>query len=293
MNMEDKINHKIAMSGASGFVGSHLTGAFHAEKYEVLPLGRKDFTLPPEVLAERIDGADIIINLAGAPIIEKWTEAYKKVMYESRVDVTRKLVHACSIANQKPKLFVSTSAVGYYAAEGTHTEEHYVKANDFLGNLAHEWEQEALKAGGLGIRTVIFRFGVVLGKDGGALKKMLLPFKLGMGGTIGNGKQPFSWVHIKDLIRAYQTVIENSAYEGIYNLTAANPTTNKGFTQALGKALCRPTFFPVPKFVLRLKFGEGSQILTKGQNVLPKKLMDSGFTFLFPEIEMAVRDCVS
>ncbi|GJQ59415.1 MAG: epimerase [Candidatus Scalindua sp.] len=211
--MEDKNNHKIAMSGASGFVGSHLTRTFHAENYDVLPLGRKDLTLAPEVLAERMDGTDIIINLAGAPIIEKWTETYKKVMYESRVNVTRKLVHACSLASQKPKLFISTSAIGYYASDGTHTEEQYVKANDFLGSLAHDWEQEALKAGKLGIRTVIFRFGVVLGKDGGALKKMLFPFKLGMGGTIGDGKQPFSWVHIKDLIRAYQTVIENTAYE--------------------------------------------------------------------------------
>lgn len=291
--MEDKTNRTIAMSGASGFVGSNLTRTLHAENSEVLPLGRKDFTLAPEVLAERIEGTDILINLAGAPIIEKWTEAYKKAMYESRVDVTRKLVHACSLASQKPKLLVSTSAIGYYATDGTHTEERYVKANNFLGNLAQDWEQEALKARKFGIRTVIFRFGVVLGKDGGALKKMLLPFKLGIGGTIGDGKQPFSWIHIKDLIRAYQTVIENPAYEGIYNLTAPNPTTNKGLTNALGKALSRPTFFPVPKFVLRLKFGEGSQILTMGQNVIPKKLMDNGFTFLFPDIEMAVSDCVS
>ncbi|KAA3598827.1 MAG: TIGR01777 family protein [Candidatus Scalindua sp. AMX11] len=291
--MEGKINHKIAMSGASGFVGSHLTKAFHSENYEVLPLGRKDFTLAPEVLAERIDGTDILINLAGAPIIEKWTETYKETLYKSRIDVTRKLVYACSLVNQKPKLLISTSAIGYYATEGTHSEENHVKANDFLGNLAGDWEQEALKAGKRGIRTVIFRFGVVLGKDGGALKKMLFPFKLGIGGTIGDGKQPFSWVHIDDLLRAYQAVIENTAYEGIYNLTAFNPTTNKGLTVALGKALCKPTFFRVPKFALRLKLGEGSQILTKGQNVIPKRLMDSGFTFLFPEIETAVSDCVS
>ncbi|MCF6149361.1 MAG: TIGR01777 family protein [Candidatus Kuenenia sp.] len=291
--MEEKAKHIIAMSGASGFVGTHLTRAFHAENYEVLSLGRKDFTLAPEALAERINGADIIINLAGAPIIGKWTVAYKKIMYESRIDVTRKLVKACSLASQKPQLFISTSAIGYYAAEGTHTEERHVKSDDFLGNLTQDWEQEAMKAKDIGIRTVIFRFGIVLGKDGGALKKMLIPFKLGLGGTIGDGKQPFSWVHIKDLIRAYQTVIENTAYEGIYNLTAPNPTTNKGFTRAMGKALCRPAFFQVPKFVLWLQLGEGSQVLTMGQNVIPKRLLDSGFTFLFPEIETAVKDCVS
>lgn len=291
--MEEKAKHRIAMSGASGFVGSHLNRAFHAENYEVLPLGRKDFSLAPEALAERMDGTDIVINLAGAPIIAKWTEAYKKIMHESRIDVTKKLVKACSIASQKPKLFISTSAIGYYAPEGTHTEEHHVKSDDFLGRLTQDWEQEAMKSRDLGMRTVIFRFGIVLGKDGGALKKMLIPFKLGLGGAIGDGKQLFSWVHIKDLVRAYQTVIENTAYEGIYNLTAPNPTTNKGFTRAMGKALCRPTFFRVPKFVLRLQFGEGSQVLTMGQNVIPKRLLDSGFTFLFPEIEMAVKDCVS
>lgn len=287
------MRQKIVMSGASGFVGSNLTRALQTKNYEVLPLGRKDFTLAPELLAKRIEGADIIINLAGAPIIEKWTEAYKKVMYESRIDITRAIVHACSRVRQKPKLFISTSAVGYYAGKGTHTEEKYVQADDFLGHLTQDWEREAMKARDLGIRTVVFRFGIVLGKDGGALRKMLAPFKLGMGGTIGDGMQPFSWIHIKDLIRAYQTVIENTACEGFYNLTAPNPTTNKGLTRALGKALCRPTFFRVPRFVLRLQYAEGAQVLTKGQNVLPKRLMDGSFSFLFPEIEMAVRDCVS
>ena len=193
----------------------------------------------------------------------------------------------------KPGLFISTSAVGCYPPGGPYTEEDDKRADDFLGKLTQDWENEALKAEDLGIRTVIFRFGVVLGKDGGALKQMLTPFKLGMGGTIGDGSQPFSWIHIKDLVRAYEAVIENTDYSGIYNLTAPNPTTNKGLTRALGKALHRPALLKIPEFVMRAKLGEGAQILTSGQYVIPARLIDSGFTFLFPGIEDALKDCVS
>ena len=281
------------MSGATGFVGSNLGTAFRTKGWETLPLGRKDFKTEPEELAQKMKGIDVVVNLAGAPVIGRWTEEYKKIMYENRIDITRKLVHACSQMDNRPKLFISTSAVGYYASQGTHTEEQNVKADDFLGHLAQDWEQEALKASEIGIRIIIFRFGIVLGKNGGALKQMLIPFKFGLGGTIGDGAQPFSWIHIKDLIRAYFTVIDNSSYEGIYNLTAPNPTTNKGLTKALGKALCRPTLLRIPKFLLRLQFAEGAKILASGQTVLPKRLLDSGFSFSFPHIEEAVKDCVS
>ncbi len=281
------------MSGATGFVGSNLNKAFQAENWNVIPLGRKDFRAKPEELATRLRGMDIVINLAGAPVIGRWTEEYKKIMYESRIHVTRKIVEACSLMSQRPRLFISTSALGFYDTKGTHTEEKHLKADDFLGHLAQDWEQEALKAKGIGMRTVIFRFGIVLGRDGGALKQMLIPFKFGLGGTIGNGSQPFSWIHIQDLTRAFLTVIDNTTYEGIYNLTSPNPTTNKGLTKALSKALHRPALLRIPKFVLRIQLGEGAQVLTKGQTVIPKRLIDSGFTFLFPEIEEAVRDCVS
>ncbi len=284
--------HKIAMSGATGFVGSNLSRAFREQNWEIVPLGREDFKSTSRDLAAKMQGVDIVVNLAGAPVIKRWTEEYKKVMHESRVNVTRRLVHVCSMMDPGPKLFISTSAVGYYDTKGSHTEEHHVKANDFLGQLTQKWEDEALKAREIGIRTVIFRFGVVLGKDGGALRQMLTPFKLGLGGTIGDGSQAFSWVHMKDLIRAYLTVIDNNSYEGIYNLTAPNTTTNKGLTRALGIALCRPTLLSIPGFVLRLQFGEGAQVLIKGQAVLPRRLLDSGFEFLFSEIEEAVRDCV-
>lgn len=284
--------HKIAISGASGFIGSHLTRAFKEMNWEVLPLGREEFQLVPAQLADRLQGVDTIVNLAGAPVIKRWTEEYKKTMYESRIGVTKKLVDACSLMGPRPALFISTSAVGYYAAHGEHTEEHHEKADDFLGHMAQDWEEEASRAGDLDIRTVVFRFGIVLGKDGGALKQMLVPFKSGLGGTIGDGSQPFSWVHIKDLTKAFFTVIDNNSYEGVYNLTAPNPTTNKGLTRALSRALNRPAFLSIPEFVLRLQFGEGAQTLTKGQHVVPRRLLDSGFSFSFTDIETAVKDCI-
>lgn len=282
----------IAMSGANGFVGSNMSRKFKKNSWEVFALGRKEFGLPAEELAKRLQGVNVVVNLAGAPVISRWTEEYKKVIYESRVTLTRKLVSACKLLKNPPQLFLSTSAIGCYSATGTHTEDDNILADDFLGHLTREWEKEAFRAKEFGCRTAVFRFGVVLGQGGGALAKMLLPFKLGLGGTIGNGKQAFSWIHIKDLIRAFETAIKDSTYEGVYNMTAPHPSTNLGLTKALGRVLSRPTIFPVPEFVLRLLYGEGAQILTSGQTVLPKRLMDSSFQFDFPSIEEAVIDCL-
>ncbi len=281
------------MSGASGFVGSYLRKAIDEEGCDIVPLGRNDFSTGPEVLAEQMQNADVVVNLAGAPVIVRWTKEYKKTIYESRINITKKIVEACSVMNPKPKLLISTSAVGYYGSEGINTEDKYMKADDFIGHLAQDWEEEALRAGAIGIRTVIFRFGVVLGRDGGALKQMITPFKLGMGGTIGDGSQGFSWIHIKDLSRAYIFAIENSNCEGIYNLTAPNPTTNRGLTIALSKALKKSAFLHIPQSVLKLRYGEGADALINGQTVIPERLLESGFDFLFPEIDEAVRDCIS
>lgn len=280
------------MSGASGFVGSHLSESFAKKGWQVIALGRKDFALSNNDLAAKMIGGDVIVNLAGAPVIGRWTADYKKIMYDSRINITKKLVQACSLMKNKPALFISTSAIGFYADEGVHTETNFQKSDGFLGHLAQDWEREALKAEELGIRTIIFRFAVVLGKNGGALQKMLLPFKLGLGGKIGDGKQPFSWIHIKDLIRAYLHIIDSPSLSGTYNLSAPHPTTNKKLTKAMGKALCRPTFFSIPRFVLRLQFGEGAQTITGGQKVLPQRLLEGGFKFEFEDIEKAVKDCV-
>jgi uncharacterized protein (TIGR01777 family) len=294
MRMEKKSKLKIAMSGATGFVGSNLRSAFHNLDWKTVVLGRNEFKLTPDELAERMNGVDVVINLSGAPVTGRWTEEYKKIMYGSRVHVTKKLVSAFLKMTTKPEVFISTSAIGYYAAgETVHTEDSHVQSDDFLGHLTRDWEGEASKAAEAGIRTVIFRFGVVFGKDGGALKQMVVPFRLGMGGTIGDGSQPFSWVHMKDLIRAYEKAIADTQYDGVYNLTSPNPTTNRGLTEALGAALGRPTLLRVPKFVIRLQMGEGAHVLMEGQTVLPKRLIDSGFTFSFPDIGDALKDCVS
>ncbi|MDF1578986.1 MAG: TIGR01777 family oxidoreductase [Desulfobulbales bacterium] len=282
----------IAMSGASGFVGSSLARRFAAKGWTTIPLGRREFSLPAEELAQHLQGVDCIVNLAGAPVISRWTKEYKKIMYQSRVDLTAKLVKACTLLERKPRVFLSASAIGCYASTGTHTEKDHVLADDFLANLTRDWEREAFRAKDLAIRTAIFRFGVILARDGGAMAKMLPPFRLGLGGTIGNGRQPFSWIHLTDLLRVFEQAINNAGYEGIYNLTAPHPTTNAGLTKALGKGLARPTIFHVPKFVLRLQFGDGAQILTSGQTVIPERLLASGFQFEFADIAEAVADCL-
>jgi hypothetical protein len=242
------------------------------------------------VLAEQLRGARAVINLAGAPIIGRWTPAYKKTLIVSRVLTTRRLVAAvAALPAERPETFISTSAVGFYANGGPHSEEHHHQSNGFLGRLTREWEQEAWAARDLCLRTIIFRLGVVLGPDGGALKEMLPPFRLGLGGTIGSGAQPLSWIHTDDLVRVYLTALTDPSWEGVYNLTSPEPTTNAGLTRALGEALKRPTRLAVPEFVLKLRFGEGATVLTEGQEVIPQRLQEAGFQFTYPSINQAVR----
>ena len=237
----------IAISGASGFVGSSLNKYFSNLNYKVISISR-DVLNNQEKLNEVISSSDIIINLAGANIINRWSESYKKLLYSSRIDTTSKIVNTINTITNKPKLLISTSAVGIYDNKSTYDEKGNY-SNDFLSNLCQDWEKEALKAKNESTKVSIFRFGIIMGKDGGALQKMITPFKLGVGGVIGSGNQAFSFIHIEDLLNAYKFVIENE-YEEVFNLTAPVPTTNKGLTKALGKTLNRPTLFPVPEFVL-------------------------------------------
>ncbi|TAN42899.1 MAG: TIGR01777 family protein [Nitrospirae bacterium] len=281
---------KIAVSGATGFVGKHLADSFKSKGFEIVQLDRSDFESGSENLQKKIEGAQVVINLAGAPIIGRWTGPYKKILYSSRINTTDMLVNAMSGLDKKPELFISTSAVGVYEKGGPHTEKKYSYSNEFLGRLALDWEKAALKAQNAGIRTVIFRFGVVLGKDGGALAQMLHPFKFGLGGKIGSGEQPFPWVHIKDLVSAYWFVIENQKTEGVYNLTAPENITNKIFTETLAGVLMRPAFFTVPEFILRLKYGDGAKVLIEGQDVRPERLLEAGFQFRFKTISYALTD---
>jgi uncharacterized protein (TIGR01777 family) len=281
----------IAMTGASGFIGKALSGLFKEHGWQTIGLDRKDFSTGAAALAAKMQGSDVVVNLAGTPVLNRWTEEYKRLMRESRVTLTARLIEALNLMSPRPALLISTSAIGYYAAGGPHDEDKHKKADDFLGQLASDWEREALRAEDLGLRVVVFRFGIVIGRSGGALAQMLGPFRLGLGGTIGDGSQPFSWIHIDDLKSAYLAAIQNG-YSGIYNLTAPNPTTNTGLTSALSHALGKTAPFRVPSFAIKLRYGEGAGVLTSGQAVIPKRLIEKGFRFRYETIEQAVKDSV-
>jgi uncharacterized protein (TIGR01777 family) len=281
----------VAITGASGFVGQSLTQHFKAQGLEVFAIQRGQLQ-DIESLTQIIEKSDIVINLAGANIINRWSEEYKKLLYSSRIDTTKNLIKAFEKAQHKPKLFISTSAVGIYNNAQTHNENSTQLGDDFLANLCKDWERTALEAQEIGIRTAIFRFGIVLGSGGGALQKMITPFKLGVGGTIGDGTQAFSFIHIDDLIHAYDFVMTHKNLDGVFNLTAPNPTTNHGLTKALGQSLHRPTFLPVPTFMLNLIFSEGAKVLTDGQSAIPQKLLDNGFEFSYKNINDTIEALV-
>ncbi len=283
---------KAAIVGASGFIGRYLQMVLQDEGYEIVTLNRNEIQKEPQEITTMLEGASVVINLAGAPIIHRWSETYKKVLYDSRIDTTKKLVEAMQSMKYKPDIFFSTSAIGIYATDGPMSETNFTYGDNFLSTICKDWEKEAQKAKSF-TRVVIFRYGVVLGKNGGALQKMLPAFKLGIAGTIGDGSEPFSWVHMKDLSKAYLFAMQNTNIEGIYNLTAPNPVTNKILTKTLGKILHRPTVVPLPKFVLKVIFSEGASVLTEGQRVIPERLLQEGFVFEFAELEDALGDVLS
>jgi uncharacterized protein (TIGR01777 family) len=266
----------IALTGASGFVGRTLQKHFNVVSH----IHRDDSV---EEIVEKLQGVEIVINLAGAPIVKRWSEAYKRVLYESRIETTKRLVEG--INKSSVKQFISTSAIGIYPNGKACDESCQSYSNDFLGDLTQAWEHGAKQCNK---PTAILRFGVVLDEGGGALKQMLLPFKLGLGGVIGNGKMMMSWVTLDDLVRMYAHIMTHHL-EGTYNAVSPTPVTNTTFTKALGKALHRPTFFPLPTFVLSLLYGEGASVLTDSKEVYPKAIEKSGFNFNAPTIEEAFK----
>ncbi len=283
---------KIAIVGGNGFVGQAISRELEKDKNNiVVKIDRRDTAQNDDFLIKKLE-ADIVINLAGTPIIGRWTNKYKQSLRTSRIDLTNRLVNLFKKMQNKPKIFFSTSAVGIYDNKGIYSEEDKNYSKDFLSQLCIDWETEALKAEELNIRTVVFRFGIVLGKNGGALEKMLLPFKLGLGGKIGSGNQYVSFIHINDLVNAYLHLIAKNDLKGVFNLGSPQPTTNLGLTHALGKALHRPTIFPVPEFILNLIYGDGAKVLTDGQKMIPQKLLNSGFKFKFNNIYETIKNLV-
>jgi uncharacterized protein (TIGR01777 family) len=299
---------KVFMTGGTGFVGTYLSKRLVQEGHQVTILTRDSRKVPPEhpgisyVVGDPTQegpwmGAvvehDWIINLAGASIFTRWTAGHKQEMYDSRIKTTRNLVIALSEGDRR-QFFCSTSAVGVYGPRGEETlTEDSPLDHDFLGELAKDWEGEALRARELGLRVVITRFGIVLGKEGGALATMLPAFKGFVGGRLGSGEQWFSWIHHEDHARAFLFLQEHTEIRGPVNLTSPQPVRNRELTLALGRVLGRPTFMTAPAFMVRLVLGELGNVLLTGQKVLPQRLLDAGFQFRFSGIEAALADLLS
>jgi uncharacterized protein (TIGR01777 family) len=278
----------VALSGSTGFVGQALMKKMVELGWTVRNINRGSFAMSDqEFLEQYAEGADVVINLAGAPVSKKWTPAYKNEIYESRINTTRKISESIFRAIKKPSVFISTSAIGIYDSVHTHTESSQSFANSFLASVCHNWELEALKSENIS-RVVILRLGVVLGEDGGALQKMHFPFSIGAGGKLGNGEQAVSFIHISDLVDSIIFTIENTSVRGIVNAVAPVPSCNAEFTDKLGKVLGQPTWLTVPGFALKMIYGEGAQVLLEGQKVLPEKLLQAGFTFKYPTIQNAL-----
>ncbi len=291
---------KIFITGGTGFIGSVLVYSLLQENYEIYVLTRnseKIKKLPssckivsgnPTVKGDWqkfLKEMDIVINLAGQNIFSKWTEEYKNKILESRVKSTQNIVSSL----KEGTLLLNASAVGYYGDKGDEiVTEESLPGNDFLAKVCIQWEKEALKAKERGAKVIITRFGIVLGK-GGMLAKILPFFKFGLGGTLGKGNQWFPWIHIKDLISAISFLIKKEK-EGIYNLTSPNPVTNKEFTKTLGRILKRPTILPVPLFMLKLVFGELSNVIISSIKAYPQNLLSIGFSFKFETLESALKD---
>jgi uncharacterized protein (TIGR01777 family) len=274
---------RVTILGASGFIGRHLANALRRDRHEVVEGSLRNV----EQAALACDGSEAVVNLAGAPIAGKrWTAEYKDEIWRSRVDATHELVERLRVLEHKPRAYVGASAIGYY---GTSEDDTFVEespaGHDYFGRLCLEWETEALRARDLGMRVALVRTGLVLG-DGGALEKLLPPFRMGAGGIVGSGKQWWSWIHVCDIVGIYRLAIQS--VEGPVNATAPKPVRNSEFTVALGRALHRPTLFPVPAFALGLAFGEGALVLTEGQKVLPQRTEALGYRFKYPALDEAL-----
>lgn len=280
---------KIAICGKSGLVGSKLEKYFALQHNDVVDVGVRGNATAQSVAAQ-IENCDILINLSGATILSRWSEEYKKILYESRINSTKKIVDAIELCKEKPKLFLNASAVGIYASGVAHDDNSTNFADDYLAHICKDWEAEAAKADLYGVRSVCMRFGVVYAKEGGALQKMLPPFKLGLGGVVGSGEQMVSWIHIDDLAKAIHFIIKTPDISGSVNFCAPHPLSNKEQTAIMGKVLNRPTFFPLPAFVLKLIFGEGSSVMLDSKEVYPSKLSEHGFVFEYENFEDALRE---
>jgi uncharacterized protein (TIGR01777 family) len=272
----------ISISGASGFIGRHLMKSLAQAGHSPRALSRH---APP---AESLREADAIIHLAGEPVAQRWTAAAKQRILDSRVVGTRNLVEALGRLTRRPETLICASAIGYYGSRGDEVlTESSAPGSGFLPEVCVAWEREAQAAEAFGIRVVRVRTGVVLDANGGALVRMLPPFRMGLGGRLGSGRQWMSWIHLEDLAALFQFAVE-SQVRGPLNAVAPNPVTNSDFTRELAHALRRPAVFPVPEFALKMLFGEMADVLLASQRVAPAAAEAAGFRFRFPQLAPAL-----
>ena len=303
---------KIAITGATGFVGTRLVNSLRDEDHQFIIFTRNinraqtifpastfpNLEIVPYIATEsgewqdKISGCDAVVNLAGEPIAERWSPEHKKAILESRQLGTRKIIEAISKAKDKPSVLINPSAIGYYGTSETKTfDENSPPGDDFLAEVCQAWESEAQEVRKANVRLVILRVGIVLGK-GGALAKMIPPFKLFAGGPIGSGRQWFSWIHIDDLVELIKESLKRSGIVGTFNATAPNPVRMKELCEALGETMNRPSWLPVPDFALEVLLGEGSKVVLEGQQVLPKETLELGFQYQYSTIKSALTNIV-
>lgn len=294
---------RILVTGASGLVGSAIVRNLSSRGEEILQLvrsapndsGREIRWNPLQGIEDssRLEGLDAVIHLAGEPIAEgRWTQEKKRRIRDSRALGTKVLADALAALERKPSTFLSASAIGYYGTRGAEVlTEESGPGDDFLARVCREWEEATETASRAGIRVVQMRFGVILSSKGGALVKMLTPFKLGLGGRLGSGEQYMSWIALEDVVGVVDHLLEKSEVRGPVNTVAPHPVTNREFTKTLGAALSRPTLFPAPEFALRLAFGEMADVaLLASQRVEPARLKESGYVFKYPELKGALQN---
>ncbi len=299
---------KITLTGATGLIGVRLVRALRDRGDDVTVLSRN-----PEAAAARLGveavgwdpmagpapeaalaGRDAVVHLAAETVAQRWNDDVKRRIHDSRETGTRNLVAGLEAVAERPRVLVSSSAVGYY---GKHGDERLSEAtpagDDFLARVCLVWEREALRAQELGLRVALIRTGVVLDGDGGALAKMLLPFKLGVGGPVAGGDQYMPWIHVDDLVGLYLAALDGDDWSGPLNGSAPEPVTNAVFSKALGRALHRPSFAPVPGFAVKLLYGDMSEIVTEGQRAVPERPLALGFTFAHPDLDEALKSALA
>lgn len=300
---------RVVVAGGTGFIGTRLASRLIAKKHEVIVLTRdaqksRDHIHPSVKIVSwadgappwegHVDGAGALVNLAGESIAQRWTEKSKARIVESRVHAAERLRNAVSQANEKPGVLVNASAVGFYGPHGDETlTEESSPGNDFLATTCVKWEEAARLFEPLGVRVVRLRIGIVLGEEGGALAKMLPPFRLGGGGPLGSGSQWMSWIHVDDLVEIIVWAIENTVVSGVVNATSPNPVSMNEFASTLGTVLHRPSFVKAPAIALKLLLGEMSTMLLEGQRVIPQRTQALGFHFAHPELKGALEDVLS